>query len=308
MNNTLALAARNGIVEIVDVILEECPWAIEFVDENGKNILHLAAEYRQVGIFKLLKSRGILITKMAADVDYQGNTALHLAAKYQKNLYYATGNDMAWEYLWFKRVKKISPAHISHLRNSEGRTAEEIFNDTHEKLLLDGAEWAKKTTGNFMVISTLIATVNFNAAFAVPGGYNQDSGIPIFATKAKDLPAFYAYSTVALFFSVVTLGSSFSGFLSRFRSLDFYFFLPLKHFLGGSSLFYSTFYTVLAYVQALTLVTYGQTTTLEGLVGCFAAVVAIVTINLIFIDIMFPAFRYMFSLLIHGISCLDQWM
>ncbi|XP_042504681.1 uncharacterized protein LOC122081567 [Macadamia integrifolia] len=299
ITDTLVLAARNGIVEIVDVILKECPWAIEFVDENGKNILHFAAEYRQTGIFKLLKSRGILINKMASDVDNEGNTALHLAAKHPQKTSYATGYDMAWELLWFKRVKDVSPAHMSSLRNSEGRTAYEIFDETHQNLLRNSVEWAKLMSSTFMVVSTLIATVNFSAAFAVPGGYDQVSGVPVFSSKSIDIKAFYAYSTVALVFSVASLGSSFSAFLSRFHSIDFYFFLPFKYLLGGCSLFYSVFYTVFAYIQALILVTNGRASNSEFLLGFFATAVAILSVNLEFIDIMFPVFRYMTDLVIH---------
>ncbi|XP_042519899.1 uncharacterized protein LOC122093609 [Macadamia integrifolia] len=310
INDTLMLAAKHGIVEIVGVILKECPWAIEYVDENGKNILHLAAEYRQVGVLKLLKSRRFCINKMVADVDKERNTALHLAAKHHQNNFNVSAYEMTREILWFKQVKDVSQVHTyHHLRNSEGKTADEIFNETHQNLLSKSVEWAKKTTNIFMVISTLIATVNFTAAFAVPGGYNQVTGIPIFTTKAKDLPSFYAYSSVALFFSVVTLGSSFSAYLSRFHSDDFYFLLPLKYLIGGTSLFYSTCYTVFAYIQALILETNGQTTILHFSMGFLVTAIAISVVNLVFIDIMFPVFRYMVDLLLHLVSHYKgQWM
>ncbi|XP_043694531.1 protein ACCELERATED CELL DEATH 6-like [Telopea speciosissima] len=232
INDTLMLSAKHGIVEIVGVILEECPWAIEFLDKNGKNILHLAVKYRQAGVFKLLKSKRLCLNKMVAEVDNEGNTPLHLVAKHHEKNFYVTAYEMTREIHWFKQVKDVSQVHTYHLRNSEGKTADEIFNDTHQILLSKSVEWAKKTTNTFMVVSTLIATVNFSAAFAVPGGYDQYSGIPVFTSKTRDLPWFYAYSTVALFFSVVTLGSSFSAYLSRFHSEDFHFFLPLKYLIG----------------------------------------------------------------------------
>jgi ankyrin repeat protein len=51
----LILAAKNGITEIVEVILKRYPQAIEHKNDRHENILHIAARYRRKEILDLLK-------------------------------------------------------------------------------------------------------------------------------------------------------------------------------------------------------------------------------------------------------------
>ncbi|XP_043725921.1 uncharacterized protein LOC122672524 [Telopea speciosissima] len=175
----------------------------------------------------------------------------------------------------------------------------ELFADTHQHLLEDSVKWIKDAATASMLVSTLIATMNFTAAFAIPGDYNQNSRLPIFTGKAKDLPTLYAYSTTALFFCVGTLGTSLSAYLSRFPVKDFYFFLPLKYLVSGSSLFCSAIYTVTTFVQALILATNAEFTIVQGFLVLLPTIIAIISCNFIYVDVMFPVFRYIVDLLFY---------
>lgn len=77
----LLLAAREGIVEIFDEILNEYPQAIDHVSENGHNVLHLAIMHRQHKIFERIEKMEMSIQKLASKIDNNGNTILHQVAE-----------------------------------------------------------------------------------------------------------------------------------------------------------------------------------------------------------------------------------
>ena len=66
------------------------------------------------------------------------------------------------------------------MKNSNNETAKDVFRTEHKKLAEQGEKWMKGTANSCMLVSTLIATVLFAAAFTVPGGNFNDNGIPIF--------------------------------------------------------------------------------------------------------------------------------
>ena len=61
----------------------------------------------------------------------------------------------------------------------DGKTAQDIFTEQHKDLLENSEKWMKDTSNSSMVVTALIATIMFAAAYTVPGG-NNESGIPIF--------------------------------------------------------------------------------------------------------------------------------
>ena len=73
-------AAKNGILEMVEGILDYFPMAIHDETSEGKNIVLLAAEYRQIQVYELLRKRNFLKESMFQKLDKKGNSALHLAA------------------------------------------------------------------------------------------------------------------------------------------------------------------------------------------------------------------------------------
>ncbi|CAK9184814.1 unnamed protein product [Ilex paraguariensis] len=205
----LIQATRFGILELVMLILQKYPKATGSFDENGRNILHITVKQKHRFQYDYLMNFGACKDRMLADIDNQGNTILHLATcvgypasspsgftdvgdRWSANFHVgAKGgsvgvvNQMSWDVLWFKRVKHDSYPHLWHLRNIEGKAAEELLEENHSALR-EEAEKAEKHVGdNLIIIAILIATINFAALFTVPGDFNQNTGIPMFRETYK---------------------------------------------------------------------------------------------------------------------------
>jgi hypothetical protein len=74
---SLLLATSNGIVEIVNEILDVYPQAVEHVSDMGQNILHVAIQHRQLEIFRIVKHMEIARFRLVRQFDHRGYTILH---------------------------------------------------------------------------------------------------------------------------------------------------------------------------------------------------------------------------------------
>lgn len=102
----LLIAARMGVTEMVESILEKFPVSIQDVDADNKNVLLLAVEHRQTHTFRFLVQRKTpLHESVFRQWDNQGNNALHLAAtygEYRPWLIPGSALQMQWELKWYK--------------------------------------------------------------------------------------------------------------------------------------------------------------------------------------------------------------
>ncbi|KAI3886134.1 hypothetical protein MKX03_023387 [Papaver bracteatum] len=85
-----------------------------------------------------------------------------------------------------------------------------------DTMVPEGEAWMKETSQACMIVSTLIATVMFTAAFTVPGGNNGDTGTPIFSKEGlsillKSLPQKLILGLASLFISIVTMMTAFDS-------------------------------------------------------------------------------------------------
>ena len=113
--------------------------------------------------------------------------------------------------------------------NKDNKTAEELFATTNEQLHKDAKEWLMRTTENCTILSVFIATVAFAAAYTVPGGPNQDTGIPLL----RSTPFFVVFiiaDVISLTLALTSVGIFFSILTSSFPLQDFktYLFKKLK--------------------------------------------------------------------------------
>ena len=136
-----------------------------------------------------------------------------------------------------QRVRKIMPSHYVLHRNSDGKTADELFNEKHKDLLKKAQEWIKETSQPCSAVAVLVAIVVFTAAYTIPGG-NDDKGGPIFLHSH-----FFLFFTVM---DVVSLASSLtfvvmflSILTSPFEPQNFLKFLLRKLMVGFTLLFFS---------------------------------------------------------------------
>ncbi|PON65212.1 Ankyrin repeat-containing domain containing protein [Parasponia andersonii] len=113
----MLVAARNGIIEVMEEILGHFPVAIHDVDADQKNIVLVAVETRQLKVYKSLLEKYSPYSLSSPEhvhvkdnafrkVDKYGNSALHLAAKLPDNHepWPIPGGalQMQWEIKWYK--------------------------------------------------------------------------------------------------------------------------------------------------------------------------------------------------------------
>ncbi|XP_050140751.1 uncharacterized protein LOC126616698 isoform X2 [Malus sylvestris] len=237
------IAAKNGVTEMVEKILEFFPVAIRDTNAEGKNAVLLAAENRQLLVLQLLLKRNILTRDVFSQVDNAGNNAFHLAATAMleaKNPCHDLGPalQMQWEIKWFEFVKCSVPPHFLTLYNEKNQTARDIFSESHAKLVKDGGEWLTKTSQNCSVMGGLVATVAFATATAVPGGIREATGTPILQNQAA-FEVFAISSLLAMCSSVMSMAIFLSILMSRFPERAFAKELPIKFLVGLTTLFLS---------------------------------------------------------------------
>ena len=113
----ILIAAKYGLTEMVEKILEHFPIAQYDVNEEKKNMVLLAVEHRQPHLCEFLLSlnkKNIIKDSVFYQLDCYGNSALHLAANIVNFQWPVPGasSQMQWEIKWFEvRAKE----HLSFL-------------------------------------------------------------------------------------------------------------------------------------------------------------------------------------------------
>ncbi|KAF3436251.1 hypothetical protein FNV43_RR23343 [Rhamnella rubrinervis] len=237
----ILIAAKNGVTEMVEKILELFPVAVHDMNADKKNIVLLAVEHRQPHVYRLLLKRNILKDTVFRKLDKNGNSALHLAAilgGYKPWLIPGAALQMQWEIKWFEFVKNSMPPHYFVRYNNDRKTPKELFSETHKDLVKAGGEWLTNTSESCSVVAALIATVAFATSTTVPGGNIEETGRP----ALENQPAFKVFavsSLIALCFSVTSVVMFLAILTSRYQENDFGKDLPRKLLIGLTSLFVS---------------------------------------------------------------------
>ncbi|MED6155104.1 hypothetical protein PIB30_002314 [Stylosanthes scabra] len=241
MEAPILIAARNGIIEMVEKILDMFPVAVHDMDCNKKNIVLLAVENRQPHLYEFLLKKETIKESLFRKVDNEGNSALHLAAKlgdYKPWIIPGAALQMYWELKWYRFVKESMKPRFFGRYNKHSQTPREVFVESHQKLVKSGVEWLKQISESCSVVAALIATVAFATSTTVPGGIKEDTGAP----TLEDTPAFKVFaitSLIALACSVTAVVLFLSILTSRHQEYDFGHSLPRKLILGLTSLFMS---------------------------------------------------------------------
>ncbi|XP_047154689.1 uncharacterized protein LOC124825972 [Vigna umbellata] len=207
----ILIAAKNGVTEMVEKIMESFPVAVHDMDANKKNIVLLAVENRQTYLYDLLLKKKNLKESIFGSVDNEGNSALHLAAKlgdYKPWLFPGEALQMHWEIKWYLTVQqKKQDTKRYFQRDSQGPSQ----------------EWwrmAKKTSESCSVVAALIATVAFSTSTTVPGDFKDDIGTPTLGYR-PDFKVFAISSLIALCCSVTSTVIFLSILTSRYQERDF---------------------------------------------------------------------------------------
>ena len=147
-------------------------------------------------------------------------------------------------------VKKLTPHHYIDHRNNRKLTADGLFNETNRELREKAIEWIKRTAEGCSIVAVLIATVAFAAAYTIPGGSNDKTGVPILLnqpffvvfTVADVLLISFALTSVVVFLAITT---------SPFRFADFRYSFPNKLTFGLTSLLLPVSMMMLAFAATV---------------------------------------------------------
>ncbi|KAJ6416356.1 hypothetical protein OIU84_002246 [Salix udensis] len=244
----LFLATRNGIEEIVWEIIDQYPHAIEKLNDEGQSILDVAVMHHQKKIFSLVKQQKVPLARLHRVIDNKRNTLLHHVADME---HYRGGTKpgpalkLQEELQWYEQVQEVIPFHYATLPNGTGKTAGDLFKESHEKQLENARTWIKETTQSCSTVSALVATVVFAAAYTVPGG-SDDNGKPNFI----DSPYFLVFTVsdvLSLASSLTSLVVFLSLLTSPFELQDFRVSLPRKLLVGFTFLFFAVITTMLSF-------------------------------------------------------------
>lgn len=149
-------------------------------------------------------------------------------------------------------LETLCPSYLMNHRNDQMVTADELFAMNNEKLRVEAKEWLKRTAEHSTVVIILIATVAFAAAYTVPGGPNQSTGVPVLLenpfflvfTITDVLSLGFALTAVVVFLAILT---------SPYQLKDFRRSLPQKLLLGFSLLFVSVSMMMTAFAATILL-------------------------------------------------------
>ncbi|CAL5346681.1 unnamed protein product [Camellia sinensis] len=238
----LFVAAEHGNTKFLIELIEAYPDLIWKVNSQNQSIFHVAVLHRHAGIFNILYEIGSIKDLITAYRDEDRNNMLHLAAKIappnQLNIVSGAALQMQRELVWFKEVEKIMQPSYVEKKNSKGKTPQALFTEEHKNLVEKGEAWMKNTASQSMVVATLIATVMFAAAFTVPGGNDNNTGIPMFR-KDSSFMVFAISDAIALVTSSTSILMFLSILTSRYAENDFLESLPFKLMIGLTALFVS---------------------------------------------------------------------
>ncbi|KAI8020024.1 Ankyrin repeat-containing protein ITN1 [Camellia lanceoleosa] len=256
--NPLLVAAKLGIHEIIEEIVNSFPEAIFALNADDLYIFELAVIKRHENVFNLLYQLGEDKQYFARSRDNEGNTLLHLVgnkAPIEKlNVVPGAALQMQRELQWFKEVEKfVSPSYIDE-QNDDGETPSTVFTNKHMDLVVEGEKWMKNRATSCTIAATLITitAVVFAAAMTVPGGNNNTSGLPIFSAE-KAFIIFVVSDAIALFMSTTSLLIFLSILTSRYAEDDFLYVLPHRLIIGLVTLFLSITTMIVAFSSTFCL-------------------------------------------------------
>ncbi|KAD7117407.1 hypothetical protein R6Q59_005992 [Mikania micrantha] len=220
----LLLATKNDSTEIVEEILKLYPQAVEHVDNEGRNILHLSILYRRYKIIDVLEGMKYPLDRLRGRLDKKYNTLLHMVAQKVDELKEDVKHpalELKEDQLLYQRVKKLCTALDTSTRNSDQKIAYEVFTERNDPIRTQAKDWMCENAKNCSIVAVLIATVAFTSAYTVPGGPNEE-GYPVLGNKpmfllftlADAISLSTALTSVIIFLNIVTSPFRFKDFAS----------------------------------------------------------------------------------------------
>ncbi|KAI9194431.1 hypothetical protein LWI28_005950 [Acer negundo] len=297
-SNLLFDATRMGNFPLLAEFIRLYPDMVFELDKNKRTIFHIAILHRHSSIFNLIHELGYVRELIATYVDAEKNTLLHMVAKHpNQSLVSTTALEMQKELLLFKEVEKVMHVSLREAKNIDGLTPRELFTIEHSNLLKSGSEWMRNTAGSCMLVATLIATMVFAAAFTVPGGNDDNTGMPLLK-KSIWFRVFAVSDAIALSSSSLSILIILSILTSRYTETDFYRSLTLKMMVALLALFISVIAMSITFSSTFFLV-YNNGSNYNIPIITLIVVTLPITI---FVLLQYPLLKDMFYLTYHSSS------
>ncbi|GKV48755.1 hypothetical protein SLEP1_g55551 [Rubroshorea leprosula] len=245
-------AIKDGPIEIVIKILKANPDLIWCNRKLSRDILSAAIKYRRGRILGFVYRLDAGKKAFLSLGDEDGNNTLHLLAKLPECRQYNNLRPieiMVQETKWLREVRLALPEGYTTAKNLYGETPVQVFDREHQKLIKEAEEWIKKTADSYILIPVLIVTIMFAALFTVPGGNNQETGIPILLHR-KLFSGFLICDAVSL----LTGSTSMLAFLVLLTSSNYPLAVRSLHLMLAIPLLIISIITmILAFIFALTI-------------------------------------------------------
>ncbi|XP_021769506.1 ankyrin repeat-containing protein ITN1-like [Chenopodium quinoa] len=243
----LHLAAKKGCIEIVKEILKKYPQAVDYLNNNQENLFHVAIKSRNDKIIDIVSERKLLRRGQLAAVDNKFNTIMHMVG-YKPSIIEGEAlmdttfktpiGQLSDEIKLLEKLEGLCPKYLINHRNKDNLTARELFAKTNTGLRKDAKDYLKQTAEHCTVVTVLIATVAFAAAYTVPGGPDERTGLPVLLGKPLFL-VFTITDVLSLGFGLTAVVIFLTILTSQFRMKDFEKTLPQRLLLGLTLLFLS---------------------------------------------------------------------
>ncbi|OEL30024.1 hypothetical protein BAE44_0008957 [Dichanthelium oligosanthes] len=249
--SALHAAASMGNLPAVRLLLQFYPASADILDNHGRSFIHAAAMrgHRSI-IAHAIKNR--MLERLLNEQDVEGNTALHLAV--QAGEYKVVSKLLCSGKVQTHILNNAGHTPFDLVENSTGFFSMvslfDLFGGFHPqpyvclicklqaslvvKLFVYGAQfrpqrqdhiniwngqdvmkWREATSKNLAIVSTLVATVAFSAAFNVPGSYGSDGKANLNGNRMYN--AFLLLDTIAVTTAVLATILLIYGRASRSR-------------------------------------------------------------------------------------------
>lgn len=144
------------------------------------------------------------------------------------------------------------PLSLRKKKNAAGMTPHEEFNKHHKDLDSECMKWINDTLSQLIVVAALEATISFTSTITFPGGYNQETGYPVFSKKTV-FPLFININSIAFGSASVSMVFALSVITFRYFEVDFFKTLPRKLIMTVGSLLVAILASTMAFTFNLFL-------------------------------------------------------
>ncbi|CAL9132898.1 unnamed protein product [Musa acuminata var. zebrina] len=293
----LITGAKMGLHDFVRKILQVCPQSATYLDTDGTSVLQAAIKYGRKEIVETIVEmtqgdHAVLPAWLLSSIDVESrNTILHFAS--DKTPYaQADAVQLQDDLKWFEMVAKIVPKELANSRNSEEKTAQELFFENHQEMFMN---CRNQLIDMGKTCSGLLAAVVFASSFSIPGEKDPKTGNPVY----YDMPAFKVFShayVIGLSCAVTSLVLFLSLVISPYSQRQFRLAIPVKYFFAILSFAMALLALMVSFACNIFLQIYGgQPTTTRDLLPLVLELTVFPTLCLLALVYyganLFPSFR-----------------